>query len=297
MQEIPADAHIGGFLIIRRLAEGGMGSIYEAIRPGAPEPVALKVLLPVHSGEDEYRQRFEREVTALQSLRHPHIIPILDCGEEDGAMYFAMRLVRGPSLFSLLARQRFSPLMAWQILDPVAHALDYAHSRQIIHRDIKPGNILIEPTNVDGRPGNHVYLADFGLSKITSAASSTEDGISLGTPQYMSPEQVLGQPLAPQTDLYSLAVLMYEALLGRLPFYGRKPQQIALKHVHEQAPSPRSLHPDFPKPLDAVLMRAMAKAPQDRYATAGEFSIAYARAVEDIDPVARKAEYWVGPPE
>jgi serine/threonine-protein kinase len=187
---------------------------------------------------------------------------------------------------------------AWQILDPISRALDFAHQHGVIHRDIKPGNILVESTfAADGSRGNHVYLADFGLSKVRGASSLTKVGISVGTPHYMSPEQVLDQKLAPPSDEYSLAVVLYEMLLGRLPFYAHKPQQIAFKHVHDRPPAPRSLCPDFPKPLDEVLMWALAKNPKDRYASAGEFSMAYAQAVQAISPEERKAEYWVPVPD
>ncbi len=296
-QLIPEGTQIGGYTLLQQLAEGGMGSVYRAERPGSAEPVALKILLPELKNDRDSRQRFEREVRAMQSLRHPHIIPVYDHGEDNGILYFAMRLVHGPSLFDLLNRRCFSPLTAWQILDPIAQALDFAHQHGVIHRDIKPGNILIEATNSDGQYGNHVYLADFGLSKIMGGSAVTKKGASLGTPYYMSPEQVMDQPLTPQSDVYSLAVVIYETLLGRLPFYGKRPQEVAFKHVDDEPPSPRSLHPDFPLPVDAVIMRAMAKSPSARFMTAGEFSLAYAQAVQAVDPEARQREYWVPRPE
>jgi serine/threonine protein kinase len=294
-QQLPPGTEIGGFVIEKQLAEGGMGSVYQASQLGFSEPVALKILLPEYSEDREYRQRFQQEAMLMQALRHPHIVPIFAFGEENGVMFFAMHLVRGPSLFELLLRRRFSPLTGWQILNPVAQALDYAHKQRIIHRDIKPGNILVEAIDKQGNRGNHVFLSDFGLSKVVGAASLTKTGVSLGTPHYMAPEQVMGQPLTSQTDVYSLAVVMYEVLTGRLPFYGTKPQEVAFKHVDEAPPSPRSLHPDFPKTLEHVLMRALSKFARDRYATAGEFSMAYARAVQDMEPEARKFEYWADP--
>ncbi len=294
MQDNLVGKHIGGYLIGREVAEGGMGSVYQATRPGSDEIVAIKILLPAYTNDSEYRQRFAREAQLMQSLQHPHIVPIYAYGEQDDILYIAMRLVRGPSLFDLLNRRRFSPLTAWQILYPISQALDFAHERGVIHRDIKPGNILVEGTTApDGTKGNHVYLMDFGLSKVSGARSLTKVGVSVGTPHYMAPEQVMDQKPVPQSDVYSLAVVVYEMLLGRLPFTARKPQEIAFKHVHDKPPSPSQVHPYFPPLLDAVLIRALAKNPRDRYASAEEFSMAYAHAVQAISPEERKAEYWM----
>ncbi len=298
MQDNLTGKHIGGYILGREVAEGGMGSVYQATRPDSEEIVAIKILLPEYADDSEYRQRFTREAQLMQSLQHPHIVPIYAYGEQDDILYFAMRLIRGPSLFELLNRRRFSPLTAWQILYPISQALDFAHARGVIHRDIKPGNILVEGvTAPDGTKGNHVYLMDFGLSKVSGARSLTKVGVSVGTPHYMSPEQVMDQKPGPQSDVYSLAVVMYEMLLGRLPFNARKPQEIAFKHVHDKPPSPSLVHPYFPLPVDAVLMRALAKNPKERYASAGEFSIDYAHAVQEISPEQRKAEYWMPLPE
>jgi serine/threonine-protein kinase len=217
-----------------------------------------------------------------------------------------MRLVRGPSLAELLSRRRFSPLTAWQILNPIAKALDFAHENRIVHRDIKPGNILVESRALDNtngvnreiensekpKRGHHVYLTDFGLSQSSGASSRNRDGFSLGTPQYMSPEQVLDERLMPASDVYSLGVVVYEMLLGKLPFDAPRPRAIAFKHVRQTPPSPRSLHTDFPDPLEAVLMRALAKRPKDRFGSAGEFSLAYAHAIQEVEPNARRIEYW-----
>ncbi len=288
---------IGGYVIGEQLAEGGMGLVYQVFQPGGTEALAIKLLLPGYLDDEEIQHRFKREITLMQNLRHPNIIPVRDAGTEKGIMYYVMPLVRGPSLFDLLTRRRFTPLTAWQILNPVAQALDYAHKRGVIHRDIKPGNILVESRIVEGERTNHIYLVDFGLSKATDASTLTKPGYSLGTPHYMAPEQVVNQPMTPQTDIYSLGVVMYETLLGRLPFYAKKLQEIAFKHVHEKPPTPRSLREDFPKPLEPILLRAMAKDPAARFRTAGEFSMAYAQAVQEIEPDARKIDYWVDPPK
>src|SRR5260370_39622843 len=184
-------------------------------------------MLSEYIQDDDLRERFQREAATLQSLDHPNIMPVYATGEQDGMLYFVMPLVRGPSLYVLLGRRRFSPITAWQILDPVTNALEYAHARGVIHRDIKPGNLLIESRKPKG---NHVYLVDFGLSKVAGGRTLTQTGISLGTPQYMAPEQVLARPLSPATHIYQLGVVMYEMLLGRLTFVSRQPQTFALQH-------------------------------------------------------------------
>ena len=285
-------SEIGGLVVGPLLAEGGMGSVYQAFRPGSKELLALKVMLPEYAEDQELRERFIRETRVMQTLQHEHIMPVYDAGEENGILYLVMPFVRGPSVFDLLERRRFSPLTAWQILSPVAEALDYAHTRGVVHRDIKPGNLLVEAR---GEKGNHIYLVDFGLSKMVGAKTLTRAGVTLGTPHYMAPELVLAKPPTPQTDIYSLGVVLYELLLGRLPFISKKPQDIAFRHVYDIPPAPHALRPDFPKSLEPVLLQALAKKPRDRFKTAGEFRVAYARAVEDIESAARRVEYWVDP--
>jgi len=292
MQRNLTGLEIGGYVIGQHLAEGGMGSVYQAFQPGSRDQFAIKVMLPEFIEDDELRERFQREAATLKALDHPNIMPVYATGEQDGLLYFVMPFVRGPSLYELLGRRRFSPVTAWQILDPVTSALAYAHARGVIHRDIKPSNLLIEARQPKG---NHVYLVDFGLSKVVGVRTLTQTGISLGTPQYMAPEQVQAKPLTPATDIYQLGVVMYEMLLGRLPFTSRKPQTIALQHAHDMPPAPCDLRPDFPKQLEPVLLQALAKDPQDRFATPNDFKMAYARAVQDIAPDARKIEYWVDP--
>jgi serine/threonine-protein kinase len=258
--------------------------------------LAIKIMLPEYASDDEFRIRFMREAAVLQQLQHPNIMPVYDSGEDAGYIYFVMRLVRGISLYDLSLKRHFSPLAAWQILDPIALALDYAHARGVIHRDIKPANILIEVQPSESGPQNHVYLADFGLSKVLTWAALTKTGISLGTPQYMSPEQVMDEELTPASDVYALGIVVYEMLLGRWPFYDKRPEQIAFKQVESEPPHPCDLHIDFPAPLEAVILRTLKKAPKKRYSSAGDFRLAYAEAVKRIDPERRKDEYWVGPP-
>ena len=247
---------------------------------------------------------FEREAYLLMRLNHPAIVPVYDFGRDDTIMLLVMRLIRGPSLYQLSAQRHWSLQTICQILQPLAAALDYAHDQGVIHRDIKPGNVLIEPANaLKAEPptqtldGSQIHLTDFGLSKTHTDTSLTVAGKSMGTPQYMSPEQVMNQPLDRRSDVYALAVLTYEALLGRLPFYGKNAQQVAFKHVTDSVPPPRQFIPRFPALVEAILLRALARNPKDRFPTAGVFSATFSQAVDRLNDAARRTDYWVGPPQ
>jgi serine/threonine-protein kinase len=280
--------NVGGFVVGECLAQGGMGYVYRAAKPGSDQPLAIKVMQAELGDDATARKRFLREMSLLQTLDHPNIIRIFASGEDRDLLYFVMPLVRGPSLSELLTRRRFSPVTAWQIVYPLALALDYAHSHGVIHRDVKPGNVLIDA----GRDvTSRVYLVDFGISKVKGASALTRSGISMGTPYYIAPEQVLGQELTPRSDIYSLAVMTYQMLLGRLPFQGRLPQDVALKHVYAEPPTLTSLQPDFPPILNDVIMRGLAKNPADRFASAGEFCAAYSASMRQTAPQARAVEY------
>jgi serine/threonine-protein kinase len=283
----------GAYTVGKHIATGGMGWIHFAHGPNLTDPLAIKILRPEYAELADYRKRFQREAYLLMTLDHDHILPVYDYGQAHDMLYLVMKLVRGPSLYDLQTRRPFSPLTAFQLLEPISQALDYAHQQGVIHRDIKPGNVLIE---ADPAKGHHVWLADFGLSKAKNDTAITMAGTSLGTPQYMSPEQVMDYKLDRRSDVYSLAVLMYEVLLGRLPFYARAPQQIAFAHVRQMPPTPRTLNPSFPTSIEEVLLKALAKNPNDRYDTAGAFAKAYDQALFRTPPEARKTVYWVGPP-
>lgn len=292
MEQSLTGQQIGRYVIGSALAEGGMGSVYQAFDGDSKEPLALKVLLPQFSGDEEFRTRFKREAETLLALKHPHIIPIYTFNEQDGLLYFVMRLVKGNSLDNLLSRHPFSPIMAWNIVQPVTQALDYAHQKGVIHRDLKAANILIEPTGTGDKRRDHVYLADFGLSKWLGSSTLTKPGVSVGTPHYMSPEQVLARPLTSQTDIYALTVLLYFMLLGKFPYDHRKPQEIAFQHVHNDIPDPRAVHPKFPQPIADILRRGLAKEPGDRFESAIAFATAYKEAMLAASREHCEVHYW-----
>jgi serine/threonine protein kinase len=203
-----------------------------------------------------------------------------------------MQLIKGPSLEVILQYRQFSPLTAWQIVRPVAEALGYGHSYQVLHRDLKTGNILVEPRG----QGNHVYLGDFGLSKRPGRDTTlTAAGMSIGTPEYMAPEVAMGVQADHRADLYSFGVILYELLLGRLPFQGANAQLTALAHVDQAVPRPRVLHSHFPRKLEAVLLQALEKNPNARYQSAEDIGRAYYEAVKSMDDETRRACYWVAP--
>lgn len=286
---------VAGYTIGPLLGIGGMAAVYQAAsRIEMTDALAIKILREEFAQSPEFMKRFEREAYLLMTLDHPNILPVYDFGHAEGLTFLVMRLVRGPTLYTFEAEHHFSPLTARQILDPLTAALDYAHNRSVVHRDLKPGNVMLEPRPPDA---HHIYLSDFGLSKITGTSLLTAAGKSLGTPQYMSPEQVMDYPLDRRSDVYALGVLTYQLLLGRLPFIARKPQVVALMQIKNAPPAPHGLVPNFPRPLEEVLLRALAKHPNDRYETAIEFNRAYAQAIEKISVTARTASYWIGPPD
>jgi serine/threonine-protein kinase len=240
--------------------------------------VALKVLAPGYAGDAEFRERFVRESRAAAAVDHPHIIPVYAAGEAGGVLYIAMRYVSGGDLRAVIHRD--GPLpgdRAVLLLSPIASALDAAHAAGLVHRDVKPANILVE--TIPGRPG-HPYLSDFGLAKgSASSGGLTGAGHFLGTLAYCAPEQISGEKAVPQTDQYALAGVAYTLLTGSVPFPREEPAAQMWAHMSEPAPTVTALRPDLPQAVDAVIARAMAKAPQDRYPTCGEFTAALSRAL------------------
>jgi serine/threonine protein kinase len=288
MSVLSPGTQIGYFTIGQLIGEGGMGTVYQAYKIGSKDRLAIKVLRPELAQDAEYRQRFEREANILQALKHPNIVPVRAWGEENGLMYIVMDFIPGLPL-ETLRRENFTPMRALEILTPVAQALDYAHAHGVVHRDVKPGNIIV----LGSSQTLSVYLLDFGLGKAYTSLSLTQADITLGTPQYMAPEQALGDPVTGLTDIYSLGVVTYELLLNRLPFDGASPEEIAIKQIDEHPPLPSNYHPDFPLPLEDVLLRGLAKEPEQRFQTAERFMTAFAQALAKIPPEARRVCYYV----
>jgi serine/threonine-protein kinase len=256
--------------ILGLLGRGATGTVYrgEHVTSAWTVPRAIKVLNPDLTGSAEFVERFRREARIIAELEHPNILPVYDFGETDGLLYLVLRLVSDGSLHHWLGADAPPPWdidRAQWLADQVLPALDAAHAHGVIHRDVKPQNILIS------RDPLWTFLSDFGIAKLlTETAGLTHTGSVLGTPSYMSPEQLLGQELDSRSDLYSFGVVLYEILTGSVPHTADTPLAVALKRVHEPAPAARSLNPALPASLEAVLARALARNPQDRYASGEE---------------------------
>jgi serine/threonine protein kinase/DNA-binding LacI/PurR family transcriptional regulator len=263
---------LNGFTVQERIGRGGMATVYSAFQPSVNRSVALKIiLLDSNQGEkDEFRQRFAQEAKVIASLEHIHILPIYDYGIYDGEIAFlAMRLLRGGSLADLLNEGKPLDLeRTAEIFTQIARGLAYAHSKGIIHRDLKPSNILMDDA------GN-AYLTDFGLAKlIEDSIELTRTGHIVGTPVYMSPEQLRGETLDPRSDIYSLGVILYHMLVGKPPFDASDTNMVSViyQHLEKMPVPPREHNPDLPEQVEMVALKALQKNPADRYNTADEMA-------------------------
>src|SRR5712692_8504021 len=268
---------LGRYQILAPLGAGGMASEYKAYQPALDRTVALKVIRTGLAEDPEFAERFSREAKAVARLRHPHIVQVFDFDQEAGLSFMAMEHLEGGTLKGRLVElarsgARLPQREAARIIGEVAEALGYAHSLGIIHRDIKPSNILLT------RDGKAV-VGDFGIAKILAAAQQTGTGVGVGAPEYMSPEQGQGWPIDLRSDVYALGVVAYELLTGRVPFVADTPIAIVLAHVREPITLPSTLNPEIGAQTERVLLRALAKSPEDRYASAPEFAERLARAI------------------
>jgi serine/threonine protein kinase len=264
-----AGTEVAGYRIVEPAGSGGMGVVYRAEETGlGGRPVALKLLPPALAGDPDFRARFLREMRVAAAIDHPNIVPIYRAGEDRGLLYLAMRYVHASDLRRVLeAEGRLQPARALAILDQVARALDAAHARGLVHRDVKPANILLAPPVIDGDP-EHVYLVDFGLARTESDDRSIGGGGSfLGTPRYAAPEQVAGRPVDGRTDSYALGCVLYECLTGQPPFPGGSEHAVLLAHLESTPPRLTTLRPDLPPAIDQVIARALAKSPDARFPT------------------------------
>lgn len=261
---------LGRYHLQTLLGQGGMSEVYLAYDELMKRDVAVKVLNSVNA---IYVARFQREAEAIGRLSHDHILPAFDYGEDGPWHYLVMPYIKGTTLREVLAEGPLSPEEAGEILMQIADALQYAHDQHIIHRDIKPSNILI-------RDDYHVYLADFGLAKsLQDTHEITLSGVLLGTPEYMAPDLAEG-PATVSSDIYALGVLVYQMIVGRVPFVAETPLAVYMRHLHDVPIPPSQLNPQLPCVLDTIVLRALEKEPQRRYKTISAFANAYLRALD-----------------
>jgi serine/threonine-protein kinase len=273
---LEAGAQLGRYRIESLVGRGGMGAVYLATDTQLERRVALKVLSPELTDDARFRDRFITESRIAASLDHPNIVPVYEAGEIDGQLFIAMRYIDGHDLSHVLVERGALPItLAVRIVAAVAAALDAAHAGGLVHRDVKPGNVLLAGS--DEAP--HVYLTDFGLTKRVGDATMTAAGQIVGSIGYVAPEQVEGRPVDARTDVYSLGCLAYEILAGAQPFRRESEMAVLMAHVQDPPPSLLAERPELPEALDAAIARAMAKDPAARFATAGEFAAALSEAV------------------
>jgi len=274
---------IGRYKIVRELGRGAMGVVYHAIDPNIGRPVAIKTIQlggnRTPEEQDRLRERLFREARSAGILSHPGIVTIYDVEQQGDLAYIAMEYVDGPTLDQVLAEpQAIEPGLMFSILAQTAIALDYAHQKGIVHRDIKPANIMIAGPN-SGTPGT-VKITDFGIAKVTASEQFTMTGAILGTPHYMSPEQVQGQSVDGRSDQFSLAVIAYEMLTGEKPYTGEHLTTVVYKIVAEEPAPPHRLNPTLGGTIEVVIRKALAKKPDARFQTCQEFSDALEKACE-----------------
>lgn len=277
---------LGHYEIVGKLGKGGMATVYRARQLNMQRDVAIKVMSADLAADPEFVARFEREAHVIARLEHPRILPVHDFGHEGELFYLVMRLVEGESLYYRLKRGPLPLKTAARYLTQIAEALDYAHAEGVIHRDLKPNNILIDQWD-------NLYLMDFGLAKIMAATQSlTQTGVVLGTPAYMAPELWRGEPIDARTDIYALGVILYEMVLGHTPFESDTPFTLMYKHINDPPPSPRETMPDLPVEVEQVILKALAKDKNERFQSAGGL----ARAFSEVVRVAETLPERVRPP-
>ena len=271
--------NVGPYRIIEQLGQGGMATVFKAYHPNLDRYVAIKVLHPAFKQDPQFLERFQREARVVAKLDHPNIVPVFDYADHNGQSYLVMKFIEGETLKAVLDRQWPSKEQILSIVGSVGNALAYAHGQGVLHRDVKPSNILLTES------GN-VYLADFGLARMAEAGESTLSGDQLlGTPQYISPEQARGgQDLDEGTDIYSFGIVLYQLAVGRVPYSSDTPFSIIHDHIYTPLPMPRSINDKIPEDLERVLLKALAKDRSDRFASVQDLVEAFDKAARGISP-------------
>jgi len=252
--------NIGPYRIVEQLGQGGMATVYKAYHASLDRYVALKALHPAFNEDKTFASRFQREARVVAKLEHPNIVPVYDYAEHEGRPYLVMKFIEGDTLKARMTEKPLSSDEIKKVLDAVGGALSYAHKQGILHRDIKPSNVMVA---TDGQ----IYLADFGLARIAQSGESTMSSDSImGTPQYISPEQAMGKKdLDAGTDLYSFGVMLYEMVVGQVPFSADTPFAVIHDHIYTPLPLPRSVNPKVPEQVERVLLKSLSKERADRY--------------------------------
>lgn len=266
---------IGKYQVLAVVGGGGMGTVYRAREAGTQREVAVKVLNVEYADSEQFVRRFKREAEALAALEHPHIIPVIDFGQESDYLYLVMALKTGGNL-SQVIREGNVPLSDVQrYIEQIASALDFAHLRGIIHRDLKPANVLLDEDR-------NTFLTDFGIARRLGETKLTAQGTVVGSPTYMAPESWRGEDPSPETDVYALGVIFYQLLTGRAPFEETKVARLMNMHLFEQPPSLRSLRPDLDERFETIVTLALAKDRGQRFHTAGEMARAVRTALKPM---------------
>ena len=274
---------IGKYELLEKIGEGGFGIVYRGRDPLLNRQVAVKILKGDAASAPDFVERFRREARLAAALRHPNIVNVIEVGENDGRYFLVMDLLPGGTLSHLLTKGNPLPLRrVIGLLEPIADALDYAHKKGMIHRDVKPSNIIL---NEDGQP----VLTDFGLGKSLDEGGGTTTGLALGTAEYMAPEQILGRTAGPATDLYALGVIAYQMLTGQLPFSGSTPFTIQKGHAEQTPPDPRQVNPALGEELAGILFKSLNKITETRYQSGLEFITAL-----KLSAAREEEKYWEG---
>lgn len=277
-------AVLGRYKMIERIGRGGMSMVYRAaVTSGGGADVAVKVMDSSAETLDVFLQRFDQEAKIVEKMSHPNILPLLDYGHDKEYPYMVMPLMTGGTLADILRKNPLSQNDTGGWLYQIALALDHAHSRGVVHRDLKPTNILLDDSG-------HAYLTDFGIARLLNLTSSlTMTGNVVGTPTYMAPEQWRGEKASPLTDIYGLGVLVYLMLTGQPPFKADTPHSLMYKHLNEPPPLMKIFVENIRDEIDGVIRKALAKDPNERYRTAGDFSQDYQRALHGLETLAKRA--------